>query len=172
MRWREAGREWPSLTCGGKLVALWADSYRRPGVNPRSLRSEELSLELARRLGVRHRFGVFIGRAERDAHARAQRLEKATQTVAVVLAHLMSVAVRPRIPICQMREVLRDEGQVSRARRAAKSQRARVDVRGTGRRDLTNELLEIGRVVGDPGQHRHHVDSDIDTNRTQPGERA
>jgi len=59
--------------------------------------------------------------------------------------------------------MLRDEWEVSRAGGASKPERTRVHVRCAGSRDLSNQVVEVGRTIRNPGEHGHHVDADIDS---------
>src|SRR5687768_1421969 len=158
---------------GTKLAGQGGNSYRvrvevrslhwipRESFEPRSL-WEEIRLRVESFGWVRCGLVVFVGRTEWYSDSRTQRLKELPKTSTVVVAQLVAGGVRPRVPVRQVRKVLRDERQVSGARGRAQPKGAGMHMRRAGRRDLGHEIGEVGRVVGDTGQDGHDVDADVD----------
>src|SRR5688500_6008262 len=104
---------------------------------------------------------------EHDAVFGAQYPEVLAQALAVSLAGLVASPVGSPIPRCEMRELRLDEWQVALARGRLEAKRAGSKVRRLRLGDRTHERLEQAWRVGDAGEHRHDVHSDLDPVRPQ-----
>lgn len=121
---------------------------------------EQVALRVEDR--THRRFITVVRVTELDALAITQRLEESSQPVAVVLAKLMTVRVGRGVPVREMWEMLGDEWEVSRPRRAAEAERTGVDVRRAGGCDRTHQCRQVIGGVGNSRKNGHDVDADID----------
>jgi hypothetical protein len=121
---------------------------------------------------IRRRLIVLVRRSKLNAFAVTQRLEEASQSVAVLLPELVSGRIGRGVSVRQLREVLRDERQVSSARGAPEAKCTGVDVCGACRRYGSHEVREVARIVRDSREDRHDVDADVNAAVSEARDRA